>query len=139
MAGGSLNRGGMNKVIDTVDGVEAVLLAFNVQPDATATYQLNVRAMEKATGDAAFFQEVGGFKRVGSGDSSVITLVPSSPAAAALSQRFTDLEGESKDCSAWSCVAELSGAGIVVKVTGETGKDITWNALLLIDQFILNP
>lgn len=138
MAGGSLNRGGVNKVIETLDAAQVTLLAFNVQPDSIATFKLAIRAMDKATGDAAFFQFVGGLKRPGSGDAEVVTLVPNNPPAAALMQNFTDLEGGSKDVQAWDAIVELSGAGVVVKVTGTSGAAITWNALLLIDQFILN-
>ena len=138
MAGGSLNRGGINKVVDTPDGAETSLLVFGIQPDSVMTFKLGVRAMEKATGDSAFFQFVGGFKRVGTADAEIITLNPANPPANALAENFADQNAASRDVNAWAAAVNLNGAGLEVKVTGEAAKAITWNALLEIDQFILN-
>lgn len=119
----------------TTDGVELLAMTYTIPDDSVATFRLDVRAIELATGNAAFMSFTGGFKRAGAGDAEVMTLVPANPPAAALAENVTDLEGQSKDVAAWDSSVELSGEGILMKIQGEADKTIEWNVRLQIDTF----
>lgn len=119
----------------SVDGDELLALEYLIPDNSVATFQVDIRAMELATGDSLAITRVGSFKRAGTSDAAVITLTPQNPPAVALSQLFTELEGDSKDVAAWDTVVTLSGQKLQIKVQGEANKTIEWNLLLRIDQF----
>jgi hypothetical protein len=100
--------------IVTTNATPLVVLLKNLPVNCSVTADLNLSAVELATGDMA------AWKVSHSGRRAAGSIIPNGTATVLHNQRTAG-------AAAWTAAFGTSNGGITVVLTGQAGKTITWN------------
>lgn len=100
--------------IVTTDATPKVVLIKNLPVDCSVMADMMVTAVEKSTGDMA------AFKAVHSGRRASASIIPNGVQTALHVQKTAG-------AASWTAAFGTSNGGITVVLTGQVGKQITWN------------